>query len=113
MCLVVNNYGSIIYAGLGADVRQQLSYQSGWTTAGAVGNLIGKSLNSLDIHFPCQLRTSRCLDHGSYRPKAVDGARYRGCMICLAIETAMVAKYASPIAEIPNQAGLGAAVAML
>lgn len=36
-----------------------------------------------------------------------------GCMICLAIETAMVAKYASPIAEIPNQAGLGAAVAML
>lgn len=36
-----------------------------------------------------------------------------GCLIFLIIETAMVALYASPLPEMPNKAGLQAAVAML
>jgi hypothetical protein len=34
-------------------------------------------------------------------------------MVCLIIEMVTVAKYASPVPEVPNQAGLAAAVAML
>lgn len=36
-----------------------------------------------------------------------------GCLVCLSIYTALVARFASPLPEAPNQAGLRAAVAML
>lgn len=94
---VINNYGPTLYRGLGFDTDKQLVYQLGWTTVafgGAVLSLFVIELVS--------------------RPTIIAGG-ILGCVICLAVECALVAQYATDASDLanPNSGALGAAVAML
>lgn len=92
---VLNNYGPILYGALGFDADQQLAYQIGWLTLA-----FGSGCFALIFveWFP--------------RPKLIAfGIMF--CVVCLAIEAALVATYATPerLAD-PNPAALRAAVAV-
>lgn len=92
---VLNNYGPILYGALGFDADQQLAYQIGWLTLA-----FGSGCLALIFveWFP--------------RPKLIAfGIMF--CVICLAVEAALVATYATPerLAD-PNPAALRAAVAV-
>lgn len=94
---VINNYGAILYRGLGFNTDKQLVYQLGWITVA-----FGGAIASL---FAIELVT---------RPVIIAGG-ILGCAACLAVEAALVARYATDAESLanPNQAGLGAAIAML
>lgn len=95
--LVVNNYGPIIYGGLGFDVNKQFLYQAGWLTLSFGGGLL--SLLVVDL-MP--------------RPVLLAGG-ILACLGCLAIETALVATYATSAEALahPNTSALHAAVAVI
>ncbi|CAK7237143.1 hypothetical protein SCUCBS95973_009861 [Sporothrix curviconia] len=94
--LVINNYNSILYKGLGYGTRQTLVFQCGWITTGLSGNIVG----------------SLIIDYIGRRPLILGGII--GALACLCVETALVATYASPVPEVgANRSGIGAAVAFL
>lgn len=95
--LVVNNYGPIIYGGLGFDVNKQFLYQGGWLTLSFGGGLL--SLVVVDL-MP--------------RPVLLGGG-ILGCLGCLSILTALLATYAGSAEALatPNESALQAAVAMI
>ncbi|KAK5046740.1 hypothetical protein LTR84_007501 [Exophiala bonariae] len=92
---IINNYGPIIYSSLGFGVNKQFIYQGGWLTlsfgAGMLSLLVVETMP---------------------RPRLLAGG-VLGCLVCLSIEAALVAKYASAEAlKSPNKSALQAAVAM-
>lgn len=94
---VMNNYGPTLYRGLGFDTDKQLVYQLGWITVAFGGALA--SLPAIEL---------------VTRPVILAGG-ILGCAACLVVEAALVARYATDAESLanPNQAALGAAVAML
>jgi sugar porter (SP) family MFS transporter len=75
--LVINNYGPILYRGLGFGVREQFLYQGGWIT----------------LAFGCECLALCVVDLVS-RPRLIACGIF-GCMITLIIEATLVAIYAS------------------
>jgi sugar porter (SP) family MFS transporter len=94
---VINNYGPTLYRGLGYDTDKQLIYQLGWTTVA-----FGGAIASL---FVIELVT---------RPAIIAGG-ILGCVACLTVECALVARYATKASDLanPNSGALKAAVSML
>ncbi|KAJ9606675.1 hypothetical protein H2200_008683 [Cladophialophora chaetospira] len=94
---VINNYGPTLYRGLGFDTNEQLVYQLGWITVAFGGALL--SLVAIEL---------------VTRPVIIAGG-ILGSAICLTVEAALVARYATNADDLanPNQAALRAAVAML
>ncbi|KAL6246340.1 hypothetical protein RBB50_006576 [Rhinocladiella similis] len=91
--LVINNYGPMLYSSLGFDTERQLVLQCGWITCGIAGNLTGALV----------------MDKIGRKPLMIFGIA--GCLVCLILEAALVATYASPVPAVPNKAALRAAVA--
>lgn len=93
--LVINNYGPLLYKALGYDTLGQLKLQVGWITMGTPANLLGACI----------------MDRVGRKPLMLTGVF--GCCLCLIIETAIIATYASPIpVDNPNLPALRAGVAM-
>lgn len=93
---IINNYGPSIYSTLGYDVDRQILYQAGLFTL-AFGAGLG-SILIVDL-----------------MPRNVLlGGGILSCLVCLAVEAALVATYVKPAetAGAPNTAALKAAVAM-
>ncbi len=94
---VINNYGPTLYKGLGYDTDKQLVFQLGWITVAFGGALI--SLVAIEL---------------VTRPVIIAGG-ILGAALCLTIEAALVAQYATTAEDLanPNKTALQAAVAML
>lgn len=92
--LVINNYGPLLYKALGYDTLGQLKLQVGWITMGTPANLLGACI----------------MDKVGRKPLMLIGVF--GCCLCLIVETAIIATFASPIPAVPNVAALNAGVAM-
>jgi len=91
ICLpVINNYGPILYAGLGYGPEKQLIYQAGWMTLGLGAGIMG------------MLWVDRLP-----RPKLI-ALGLAGCIVCLIVEAALVAQFVPS----DNTPALQAAVAM-
>ncbi|OAL34542.1 hypothetical protein AYO20_06172 [Fonsecaea nubica] len=93
--LVINNYGPTLYGALGYGTIDQLKLQCGWITIGNFANLFGAVI----------------IDRVGRRLLMLGGIF--GCCLCLIIEAAIVAKFASPVPATPNLPALRAGVAML
>ncbi|KIW33344.1 uncharacterized protein PV07_00201 [Cladophialophora immunda] len=89
--LVIQNYAPIFYAALGFNSKQQIIIQSGRDSIAFVGNLVGAFL----------------LDRLGRRLMLLTGLA--GCIICVAINAAMVAEYSGT----NNDAGLAVGLASL
>ncbi|KIW88139.1 uncharacterized protein Z519_11250 [Cladophialophora bantiana CBS 173.52] len=89
--LVIQNYAPIFYAALGFNSKQQIIIQSGRDSIAFVGNLVGAIL----------------LDRLGRRLMLLIGLA--GCIVCVAINSAMVAEYSGT----DNAAGLGVGIAAL
>ncbi|KAK3079833.1 hypothetical protein LTS18_003788, partial [Coniosporium uncinatum] len=87
---LINNYGPILYAGLGYGPEKQLIYQAGWMTLGLGAGVLG------------MLWVDRLP-----RPKLI-ALGLAGCIICLIVEAALVAQFVPS----DNTPALQAAVAM-
>ncbi|KIW88085.1 uncharacterized protein Z519_11195 [Cladophialophora bantiana CBS 173.52] len=94
--ILINNYGPTIYKSLGFRVTKQFLYQCGWLTLAFGGGLL--SLWVVDT---------------MSRPVLLAGG-ITGPLLCLSIEAALVATYATSPESLahPNDAALQAAVAM-
>jgi len=93
--LVINNYGPTLYKALGFGTEDQLRLQCGWITVSIPSNLFGAFV----------------MDKWGRRPLMLMGVA--GCCVCLIVEAAIVATYASPIPLVaPNNAALAVGVAM-
>ncbi|KAH0842641.1 MFS transporter, SP family, sugar:H+ symporter [Fonsecaea pedrosoi] len=93
--LVINNYGPTLYGALGYGTVDQLKLQCGWITIGNFANLFGAVI----------------IDRVGRRLLMLGGIF--GCCLCLIIEAAIVANFASPVPTTPNLSALRAGVAML
>jgi len=83
-----------VYKALGYDTLDQLILQCGWITMGIPSNLLGACI----------------MDRIGRKPLMITGVI--GCCVCLIIEAAVIASFASPVPEInPNRAGLRMGVA--
>ncbi|KIX99564.1 uncharacterized protein Z520_05140 [Fonsecaea multimorphosa CBS 102226] len=94
--ILINNYGPTIYKSLGFSASKQLLYECGWLTLAFGGGLI--SLYVVD---------------SMPRPVLFAGG-ITGAQVCLCIEAALVATYATSPESLahPNESALKAAVAM-
>ncbi|OAL32912.1 hypothetical protein AYO20_07703 [Fonsecaea nubica] len=94
--LVINNYGPTFYSALGFNPKDQLILQAAWVSVSIFGNLVGALL----------------LDRVGRRPIMLFAVG--ACVICLSIEAAMVAEYATfhdgRTSGGSNKAGLSAGV---
>ncbi|RFU26009.1 hypothetical protein B7463_g10338, partial [Scytalidium lignicola] len=94
---IINNYGPIIYSGLGFDVDKQFIYQGGWNT----------------LSFGAALLAALVIELVP-RQKLIGGGII-SCLACLSIEAALVATYATTTESLatPNKSALQAAAAMI
>lgn len=115
--LVINYYGPTIYKALGYDTLDQLIFQAGWLTLAIPSNFIGvgcqQALPFLYMSALLNLSFSQtCLMDRVGRKPLMLGSMI-GCCAALVVETALIARFASPIGSTPNTAALRAGVAML
>lgn len=113
--LVINNYGPTLYAALGYDTYHRLILQAGWVTVGIPFNALGEFGTWIKLCFISKLSNltlgAATMDGLGRKPLMVFGVA--ACCVCLILEAAMIATYASPIPAHPNKSGLAMGVAAL